>query len=69
MRDFSIDIYMRLLGLDKDCFSSWCAKLPEGSTMVDPSGNFAHQLEKQSLSSPSNLIYISIGKYGEKSLL
>ncbi|WP_269624891.1 NAD-dependent DNA ligase [Prochlorococcus marinus] len=31
---FPIDIYMRLLGLDKDCFSSWCAKLPEGSTMV-----------------------------------
>ena len=25
---------MRLLGLDKDCFSQWCAKLPEGSTMV-----------------------------------
>ena len=25
---------MRLLGLDKDCFSSWCAKLPEGSTML-----------------------------------
>ncbi|WP_269605749.1 NAD-dependent DNA ligase [Prochlorococcus marinus] len=25
---------MRLLGLDKDCFSSWCAKLPEGSTIV-----------------------------------
>ena len=25
---------MRLLGLDKDCFSSWWAKLPEGSTMV-----------------------------------
>ncbi|MFL2867553.1 MAG: NAD-dependent DNA ligase [Prochlorococcus marinus] len=25
---------MRLLGLDKDCFSSWCSKLPEGSTMV-----------------------------------
>ena len=25
---------MRLLGLDKNCFSSWCAKLPEGSTMV-----------------------------------
>ena len=25
---------MRLLGLDKDCFSSWSAKLPEGSTMV-----------------------------------
>ena len=25
---------MRLLGLDKDCFSSWCARLPEGSTMV-----------------------------------
>ena len=25
---------MRLLGLDKDCFSSWLAKLPEGSTMV-----------------------------------
>ena len=25
---------MRLLGLDKDCFSCWWAKLPEGSTMV-----------------------------------
>ena len=25
---------MRLLGLDKDCFSHWCAKLPEGSTIV-----------------------------------
>ena len=25
---------MRLLGLDKDCFSTWCAKLPEGTTMV-----------------------------------
>ncbi len=25
---------MRLLGLDKDCFSSWWAKLPEGSTMI-----------------------------------
>ena len=25
---------MRLLGLDKDCFSNWCAKLPEGSTIV-----------------------------------
>ena len=25
---------MRLLGLDKDCFSSWWASLPEGSTMV-----------------------------------
>ena len=25
---------MRLLGLDKNCFSSWWAKLPEGSTMV-----------------------------------
>ena len=25
---------MRLLGLEKDCFSSWVAKLPEGSTMV-----------------------------------
>ncbi len=25
---------MRLLGLDKDCFSSWWAKLPEGSTML-----------------------------------
>ena len=25
---------MRLLGLDKDCFSSWWAKLPAGSTMV-----------------------------------
>ena len=25
---------MRLLGLDKDCFSSWWARLPEGSTMV-----------------------------------
>jgi len=34
VRDFSIDIYMRLLGLDKDSFSSWSAKLPEGSTMV-----------------------------------
>ena len=33
-RHLPIDIYMRLLGLDKDCFSSWCAKLPEGSTMV-----------------------------------
>ena len=31
---FPIDIYMRLLGLDKDCFSSWCAKLPVGATMV-----------------------------------
>ncbi|WP_269612982.1 NAD-dependent DNA ligase [Prochlorococcus marinus] len=31
---FPIDIYMRLLGLDKDCFSSWWAKLPEGSTIV-----------------------------------
>ena len=29
-----IDINMRLLGLDKDCFSTWWAKLPEGSTMV-----------------------------------
>ena len=25
---------MRLLGLDKDCFSSWWAKLQEGSTIV-----------------------------------
>jgi len=25
---------MRLLGLDKDCFSTWWAKLPEGTTMV-----------------------------------
>ncbi len=25
---------MRLLGLDKDCFSKWWTKLPEGSTMV-----------------------------------
>ena len=25
---------MRLLGLDKDCFSTWWSKLPEGSTMV-----------------------------------
>ena len=25
---------MRLLGLDKDCFTSWWARLPEGSTMV-----------------------------------
>ena len=25
---------MRLLGLDKDCFSNWWSKLPEGSTMV-----------------------------------
>ena len=25
---------MRLLGLDKACFSSWWAKLPEGSTIV-----------------------------------
>ena len=25
---------MRLLGLDKDCFSSWWARLPEGSTIV-----------------------------------
>ena len=33
-RHFPIDINMRLLGLDKDCFSNWCAKLPEGSTMV-----------------------------------
>ncbi|WP_269617034.1 NAD-dependent DNA ligase [Prochlorococcus marinus] len=32
--NFPIDIYMRLLGLDKDCFSSWWAKLPEGSTIV-----------------------------------
>ena len=31
---FPNDIYMRLLGLDKDCFSSWWAKLPEGSTIV-----------------------------------
>ena len=33
-RHFPIDIDMRLLGLDKDCFASWCARLPEGSTMV-----------------------------------
>ncbi len=33
-RHFTIDIYMRLLGLDKDCFSSWWSKLPEGSTIV-----------------------------------
>tara|TARA_Y100001968_G_scaffold4919_1_gene4352 strand:+ start:1911 stop:2513 length:603 start_codon:yes stop_codon:yes gene_type:complete len=25
---------MRLLGLDKDCFSNWWAKLPEGTTIV-----------------------------------
>ena len=25
---------MRLLGLDKDCFSNWWAKLPEGSTLL-----------------------------------
>ena len=25
---------MRLLGLDKDCFASWWARLPEGSTIV-----------------------------------
>ncbi|MBW3042049.1 NAD-dependent DNA ligase [Prochlorococcus marinus] len=25
---------MRLLGLDKDCFSNWWSKLPEGTTMV-----------------------------------
>ena len=25
---------MRLLGLDKDCFTNWWAKLPEGSTLV-----------------------------------
>ncbi len=25
---------MRLLGLDKDCFASWWARLPEGSTMI-----------------------------------
>jgi len=25
---------MRLLGLDKDCFSHWWAKLPKGSTLV-----------------------------------
>ena len=25
---------MRLLGLDKDCFSGWWAKLPEGSTIL-----------------------------------
>ena len=25
---------MRLLGLNKDCFSGWCAKLPAGSTIV-----------------------------------
>ena len=37
--------------------------------MVDPSGNLEHQLEKQSLSSPSNLIYISIEKYRARSLL
>ncbi len=29
-----IDIDMRLLGLDKDCFSSWWSKLPEGSTIL-----------------------------------
>ena len=29
-----IDINMRLLGLDKDCFSTWWAKLPEGTTLV-----------------------------------
>ena len=31
---FPIDIYMRLLGLDKNCFSKWCATLPKGSTLV-----------------------------------
>ena len=25
---------MRLLGLDKNCFSNWCEKLPGGTTMV-----------------------------------
>ena len=25
---------MRLLGLDKDCFSNWVSKLPDGSTIV-----------------------------------
>ena len=25
---------MRLLGLDKNCFSNWWSKLPEGTTMV-----------------------------------
>ena len=25
---------MRLLGLDKNCFSNWCEKLPVGTTMV-----------------------------------
>ncbi len=25
---------MRLLGLDKNCFTNWCAKLPGGTTMV-----------------------------------
>ena len=25
---------MRLLGLDKNCFSNWCANLPGGTTMV-----------------------------------
>tara|TARA_B100000965_G_scaffold382984_1_gene381792 strand:- start:1298 stop:1900 length:603 start_codon:yes stop_codon:yes gene_type:complete len=25
---------MRLLGLDKNCFSNWCSKLPGGTTMV-----------------------------------
>ena len=25
---------MKLLGLDKDCFSNWAAKLPEGATIV-----------------------------------
>ena len=33
-RHSPIDIYMRLLGLDKNCFSSWWAKLPEGSTIL-----------------------------------
>ena len=33
-RHFPIDIDMRLLGLDKDCFATWCARLPEGATMV-----------------------------------
>ena len=31
---FPIDVYMRLLGLDKNCFSKWCEKLPGGTTMV-----------------------------------
>ena len=25
---------MRLLGLDKNCFASWCSQLPGGSTIV-----------------------------------